>query len=613
MAGGITGLSIGVSGLKSSQNAINTTAHNLANVNTPGFVRQQIVFSDTHYNTIANNDVYVSQSGLGVELSEVRRIRDELLDKAYRQENGRLSFYETQFQTVYEVQEFFGELEGVTFQEYLTDLRSAFEEIAKDPGTQVNRSALIQSAVGFITRANSIYKNLETYQNKLNTEVQKSVNRINNLGETIHTLNKEISRIESAGVENANDLRDQRDNLLDELSALANIQYKEMPNGMVTVKLEGVSFVTESSVYTMSTAMLDTDKDSQVLTPVWSYLDDKPVFNLDNPVSTQKNTDIGSLKALLLARGDGPAHYTDIPDYADYEGGTNSAAYQMAAKKDPTVSQADYIGGKNSAAYKRDLETYEKKVSRSSIKTVMAEFDQLVNQMVESVNDLLCPNTSAGATGADTTQVYKDDNGNVITVTANTKVLDQENAGYGCSTNSTLQGTELFSRNNTDRYKKVTGADGTVLYVFNETNAFGNESLYTLGNITVNKDVIQDYTKIPLSTQDGGEDKLRAEAMSDLWKKEDIKLTPDTNARKNFMNYYTEMTSQIANAGSLYSNMVDYQETMTYGINSKREAITGVNSDEELTNLVKFQAAYNAASRYITVVDQMMEHIVTRL
>ena len=79
------------------------------------------------------------------------------------------------------------------------------------------------------------------------------------------------------------------------------------------------------------------------------------------------------------------------------------------------------------------------------------------------------------------------------------------------------------------------------------------------------------------------------------------------------MDYYTELVDQVANAGSLYENMINHQETLTNEIDGGRQGICGVSSDEELTNLIKFHAAYNAASRYITVVDQMMEHLVTRL
>lgn len=631
-------LSVGVSGLKANQHAINTTAHNLANVETKGFVRQQPIFADTKYFELGRSTLYIYQKGIGTDLASIRHIRDTLLDRAFRTENGRYEFYEAQSRAIDEIEEAFGELEGVAFQEYLTKFNDAVQEVVKDPASQVNRSELVQSAFAFISRANAIYKNLETYQNTLNTEVQNKVNRINELGDLIHELNQKISRAEAGGVEKANDLRDQRDNALDELSSMVSIRYTEDPSSKImTVKVEGVSFVTESNVYHMGTKMLDTDKDSVLLTPVWPYLNDYTVYNLKAQVSTKKNTDIGSLHATLLARGNCTANYTDIPDALDYEGGVNSPAYiralkiqeyEVAAKLIPavTVKDTDYIGGKNSEAYKRDLQTYREEIEPSSVKTVMAEFDQMVNAMVEAMNNVLCPNIDAQAlkdAGTDLLgQTYIDASGKERTITKDTLFFNLDEAGYGCALN---QGepmmAELFIRDDVSRYSVLKDKDGNeikdkdnnTLYVFNDYNMFGNESLYTLGNISVNPELLYDYTQVPLNTKDGGEDRARAEALGEAWENASLKLTPDYNTQKKFMDYYTEFTGQIANAGKMYDNMIDYQDDLTTGIEEGRQRITGVSSDEELANLIKFQAAYNACSRYINVVDEMLEHIVTRL
>lgn len=591
-----TSLSVGVSGLKASQNAINTTSHNLANVNTKGYVRQQVVMADTMYLTIGTKGSYTNQVGIGVDYEQVRRIRDSLLDKAYRQESGRQEFYEAQKAAIDEVQELFGELEGVTFQDYLENLEGAIQEIVKDPNSQVTRSSLIESSVAFITRANAIYDGLVEYQNTLNKEIQNIVDEINSLGDKIHDLNKKISAIESAGVEKANDLRDERDVALDRLAELAKISYSEDLDGVVEVKLEGVNFVTRVDVNHMACKKLDADKGSVLVTPVWPYLADKEVYNLNHPSETKKNTDIGELKGLLLARGDSTANYTDIPNAADYPGG----------KTDP-----DYI---------KALETYRIDIEQSTIKTVMAEFDQLINAMVTELNDILCPNMSAAEAAK---QAGLDLNNDIIgktytyggytyEITEDTKFFNAEEAGYGYGDNSKVQGTELFSRENTDRYIKV-NIGGKDLYVYNEYNVFGNKSLYTLGNMSVNEEVLQDYTKIPLCTEDGGEDRARAEKLGEAWDNAALKLTPDYNTQKSYMEYYNEFTGQIANAGKMHENMIAYQEELATGIDDERQRIMGVSSNEELTSLIKYQAAYNASSRYINVINEMLEHLITRL
>ncbi len=592
MANGMAGLSIGVSGLQASQNAINTTAHNLANVGTKGYVRQQVVFSDTAYSTLNVGANVTNQVGIGVDLADVRRIRDYFLDKAYRTETGRQSFYENQKEAITEIEEIFGELEGVSFQEYMQDLSTAIQELAKDPSSTVNKSALIESATSFIVRADAIRTGLVNYQNTLNTKIINMVDRINVLGDNIKYLNEKISMIEAAGVESANDLRDERDNALDELGGLVKFSYEENKVGMVTISIEGVPFVTETGVNHMAAKQLDGANDSELVTPVWEYLDDAKVYNLQVPVYTSKNTDIGGLKGILLARGNSLADYKDIPDKSQY---------------------TDAAGVLDEAAYNKALDEYARLVEPSSIKTVMAEFDLLINGIAEGINNILCPNTTAGEAGITGFPITATDaDGNTITINAGTVILNTEAAGYGSDDDKT-QGTELFTRNHTERYIKCTGDDGKTYYVYNELNEFGAKSLYSLGNITVNTKIEQNPALLPLVTAEGEEDRPRATALADLWDKALIKLTPDHVSPRDFMDFYTDLIGQVADAGKMYDSMVDYQTSMTGDVDAERLRITGVSSDEELTNLIRFQSAYNAASRYITVVDQMLEHIVTRL
>ena len=131
--GGMSSLYIGVSGLQASQNAINTTSHNLANLHTPGYVRQQVVFSDRSYQTLSVGSVYYNQSGRGVSVMDIRHVRDVLLDKAYREESGREAFYDSQAQVIDEIIGYFGELEGEAFQDYLEDMWRAIQEVNKNP------------------------------------------------------------------------------------------------------------------------------------------------------------------------------------------------------------------------------------------------------------------------------------------------------------------------------------------------------------------------------------------------------------------------------------------------------------------------------------------------
>ena len=179
-------------------------------------------------------------------------------------------------------------------------------------------------------------------------------------------------KIECGGVEHANDLRDERDQLLDMLSGYGNIDYTEERNNSVTVRFNGADFVTEGHVYEMQ---LYTDEKTGFVTPYWnqtlSFKTDASgkrvpdyeaaaVFNLKDKISSAANTDVGALRALLLARGDHVANYTDL----DVSLGTDL--------------KLDKLGIKESAYNdKAGLKYYEDYISKSIIMNVQAEFDNI--------------------------------------------------------------------------------------------------------------------------------------------------------------------------------------------------------------------------------------------
>ena len=177
----------------------------------------------------------------------------------------------------------------------------SFQELVNEPDNIVARSALIQTSVTFIERAENISKQLNDYQINLNTQILNQVQRINDIGDEIKTLNIRIRHYESTGIERANDLRDQRNLLLDELSQMVDIRYKEDPQGVIDLAVEGVPFVTQDMVYYIDTIKVNEDTD--MLKPVWIAHGNMDVFNFDREISSQNNNDIGGLKGLLLARG----------------------------------------------------------------------------------------------------------------------------------------------------------------------------------------------------------------------------------------------------------------------------------------------------------------------
>ena len=544
-------LYIGASGLQSGQNALNTTAHNLTNIDTTGFTRQQTLLSSKRYITISKNPAAVSdqQYGIGVNLSAVRQVRDYFLDQTYRKESGRSMFYEASTDVLGEVENVLGELNGEDFQTSLTNLWTAVQELSKDPSSSVTQGLLVQRSAEFINRANAVYQDLTNYQDNLNKQIKEKVTTINQYGKQIQALNDQIRKIECGGIEHANDLRDTRNQILDELGKLCKMTYSEDSTGNVSVRIENSDFVRGDLFYEIG---LDASDATGFYTPFWikdaeytvladgtkKYnIEGAEVFNLDQTVSSSLDTDIGGLKALLLARGDHRSNYTDINNNYD-------------------------------------------SISQSIVMNVQAEFDQMIHHVTTKINGILA-------------EVY------------------DPSRGYMCDKDgSPLQ---LFQKVTTDGYEKVTDAGGNVTWKYAEEDPTRTDTLYTLGNLQVNANLLREPSMLSFKKADGSADYDTTDKLKAAFTDESYTLNPNVLKKTTFVDYYKDLVSQVANTGSAFRNIYENQQTTVEATYNAREQIVGVSSEEELSNMIRFQNAYNASSRYINVINELLEHIISTL
>ena len=172
-------LYVGSSGLQTSQNALNTTAHNLTNTETTGYVRQQVQQSTRSYLKLSVDvkSVNNKQVGLGVTYSRVKHIRDQFIDKIYRRESGRSMFYEVSTEVMEEVEGQLGEMHGEAFQTSIEDFWTAVQELAKDPASSVTQGLLVQRGAELIQRAQAVYSGLSAYQDNLNMQIKEQVDK----------------------------------------------------------------------------------------------------------------------------------------------------------------------------------------------------------------------------------------------------------------------------------------------------------------------------------------------------------------------------------------------------------------------------------------------------
>lgn len=587
MANGFGSLYIGVAGLQGSQQALNVTANNLANIDTKGYVRQRVMFEDRDYLTFdLSAAISKQQSGLGVRIGDVAHTRDVFLDRSYRTESARQAFYASTYEAASEVETYFQEMEGQAFQDAMEDFWVSFQELSKAPDDSIYQNLVIQKAQLFVSRASAVYSGLQSYQYNINTQITDDIKRINEIGEAITDLNQQVQKIEAGDIETAMTLRDARDQLLDELSSMVSISYSEDTNGVVKVSIEGTEFVDETRYYEVG---MKTDDVTGFVTPYWPYLSDvnrdkyTNLFSFGVDISADNKNDMGSLKALVLARGDHIANYTDI------EG--------------------------------MDRRTYNDTTGMSVMLTAEAELDQMIHGIITSINDKLCPNISASDSidalktpGAALTVTLAD--GKTMEITGNTKILDAENCSTGAS--GELPPKELFTRIGTERYTEAEYVDAVTgetkkVYIYNEEDTTDDAMMYTLKSVEVNAALIEQESEFPHLKKNGDVDFALAESLSAIWEEEKLSLNPNDTKGCTFKDYYKSMIGEMATMGDVYYSTSTSLAGTAMAIDNQRQQVIGVSSDEELTYMIKYQNAYNASSRFINVINEMIEHLITQL
>lgn len=577
----MSSLYIGASGLQTSQNALNTTAHNLSNEGTTGYTRQQVQQAARHYVTLSVNPHSVSnkQTGLGTSYSHVKQVRDYFLDRTYRKESGRSMFYQVSTETMEEVESLLGEMNREAYQTTMSDFWTSVQELMKEPSSSVKQGLFVQRAGEFLERSVHIYDSLCAYQDNMNQKIKQHIDKINNYGKQILELNNQIRKIEIGGIEHANDLRDVRNQLLDELGELADISFSEDIFGDVSVKIEGVDFVQNDICFEIA---LQTDEITGFYTPFWPLnarfteradgtrvydIRGAEVFDLTQEISTDLDTDIGGVKAMMWARGDHRADHTDID--TDYDS-----------------------------------------ISQSIIMNMQAEFDQLIHNVASTLNGILAQ--AAGVEEMDITLAAPLEDG--TTVLRGVKACKDEPGGYMRHEDGSP--IQLFSKITTPAYQKVEGIDengDTVTYwVYQEEDPARPETVYSLKNIQVDQELQQSPSMLGFMKGDY-EDRDTAEALSNAFMDEIYTLNPNVKKTSTFLSYYDDLVSQVANSGYAFQCVYVNQQNTVEATFNAREQIVGVSSDEELSNMIRFQNAYNASSRYINAISEMLEHIINTL
>lgn len=261
---GFGGLYISITGLQASKQSLNTVSHNISNANNKNYVRQSAIHATNSYTTTSVGRLEI---GTGVNIAEIRQIRDEFLDLKLRREISSFGYHYAKSQILEDIEAVFNEITSSGLQKVMDDFWNNWNELYKEPESLTIRGLVHESSVAFVDTVNHISTQLTNIKMNLNNEILIKVNETNDILKRIGELNHKIKLVEGENSRvKANDYRDERNALLDRLAELIPVTAYENSFGEVVVHLRGKELVSGNFIST-----IDIEHDNNGLAHLYFY------------------------------------------------------------------------------------------------------------------------------------------------------------------------------------------------------------------------------------------------------------------------------------------------------------------------------------------------------
>lgn len=637
MAGLFDTFTVAKRGLNVQQSAINTTSHNIANANTEGYSRQRAVAETTKpFGGMSKFDtVSVGQVGTGAEVTSIQRIRDSFIDYQVRNENGKLGNYDVASTFLSQVEDIFAEPSDTGIQKLFGEFYASFQELAKTPEKSASRTVALQKTLALTDALNHTYTQLEKKVTDAQELLQSNVNDINSYLDQINELNKQISSVCAVG-QTPNDLMDKRDNLLDEVSKMFGITVERRERETINLKAEGF----QADGNTIENLV---NSDPNGTYTRFSYVKGVDVKNTD------ASGKITKMEVSYYPLGDSKKTPKVITitgtDLAELKGSLEQNR-MLTANEDGDITYRSEITPSTTP------KTYETKVLPSNIDltaTPTMDISKSLFKIYEydnTVNSVDPKNIKGEVAGNQSVQDQ---------VIGYMKDLDRIAASIAYSVNAIVTGNTTTSTTTTPK----TAPDGKVydmLFVTSDSNGTTapTDEHISAKTITVNKDILDNTSKLncKANNTDGERNGDRAQAIADLISTKinmsnienendpssigiseltrakffasgvsGVTLDPATSVKiqgstdgKTIDAYYKDIISELGTKTQEANRKADTQrETILKNLENQRLSVSGVSLDEEMTNLIQFQHAYQANAKMISTVDELLDVVINGL
>ena len=541
-------------GLLSQQLAIEVTGQNIANVQTEGYSRQEVIFEATNPRNFS-----LGQVGTGVRVAGIERSHNEFLFSQILGEGDTLGRFQVRKDVFEQLEMLLSENNGLSLNGSLSSFFNGLQDVASNPTGLPERSSLLAEAQNLSSVFNNLGESLFQIQQNLDSAISVEVAKINSLAQEVAALNKSIHANEPTTF-SANDLRDKRDQKVKELSEMIDLNFVDEMDGQISLTLDdGTPLVLQSTDFTLATSINGNNK---------SFLDIGVLDATGNSTNVTSSLTGGTIKGFLEMRD---VEVEGLKDKLD------RLAAGFIQEFNEIHQQGFGIDGSTGNNF----------------------FNPLKTTVVSNVNN----------TGSSTLTATNGDPSNIsidkyeITFTGSNS-FSLQNLTTGISS-----GTFTFTSGST--FNLANGFAVTI----SGTPAVGDSykisaSESAAREFSVSNEVLSNGNKISAglnSSTDGG----NALALTDL----QSKLVFDSVTLKSgsgtftFDEFYSSIVGTVGVQSYASRNTLSQKEGILLQLNTRRESIAGVSIDEEMINMIKFQQAFNAAARLIGVAEEMMDKL----
>ena len=543
-------------GLLAQQLAIEVTGQNVANVETEGYSRQDVSFEA---NTPRGHIKYggLHQLGTGVRIASIERAHDQFLFTQIMDEGDLTGSTEVKKEIFEQLEVLFNEGSGRSLNDALSLFFSSVHDLATNARGLPERVDLISKAEHLASTFNQTGNQLFTIQRNIDATIETEVAEINTLTTQIGKLNESIHANEPTSQYKANDLRDNRDRLVKELSKKIDIQLVQESDNQISLTLkDGTALVLKDQVFDLSTSI-----------------------NANNESFNDVYIDIGSTTKNITStiKGGELRGYLDMRD----------------TEVESILDKMNILSG----SFIQEFNSIHREgfgIDGSSGLDFFTPLDVTVDHDADNTGTAVVSMTNASPT---TVSV---DEFEIAFTDSNEFTLNN-------LTTNASSGTFTFTTGSTFNIK-----DGFAVAI-SGTAASGDKVTFSVSEdaaslMSVSSTITADGQKIAAGTTtngDGGNALLMADLQNELvfnsvtWSSESGSFT--------FDEYYNAVVSTIGIESFSAQAILRQQEGVMLQLNSRRESISGVSIDEEMIKMIKFQQAYNASARMISMVDEMLD------